>query len=100
MVLKFSQAVESRKIGEVIAAFPGLTSEEQREWEGIFARAPALHFDLAVGRTTYEERGAETELKGFIAYTPRGTSRRTVESWKRHAELGVGPEGWRIVSLR
>ena len=100
LVLKFSQAVESRKIGEVIAAFPGLTPDEQREWEGIFARAPALHFDLAVGRVTYGERGAETELKGFLAYTPRGTGRRTVESWKRRAEFGVGPEGWRIVSLR
>ena len=100
VILKFTRAVESRHIGDVIDAFPGLTPADQREWESVFARAPALHFDVTFDKVVYAERGAETDLHGFIGYTPRGTSRRHVEEWKRHAELAVGPEGWRIVRLR
>ena len=100
VILHFARAVESRRIGDVIEAFPGLTPSDQREWEGVFARAPALHFDITFDKVSWGERGAETELRGFIGYTPRGATRRHVEEWKRGAELAVGPEGWRIVRLR
>jgi serine/threonine protein kinase len=98
-ILRYSRAVESRHIGEVIAAYPGLTPDDQRGWEGLFAKAPALHFDIAVGKITFQARGADADLRGFIAYTPNGTTRRLVEPWRYHAELALGPEGWRIVRI-
>jgi len=99
-VLRYTRAVESRNIAEVIAAVPSLTPEEQRDWERLFARAPSLRFDLSIGKVSWEERGAEADLRGFIAYTPRGESRREVDSWNRRAELALGPNGWRIVRFR
>ncbi len=97
---RFSRAVETKNIAEVIAAVPSLTPEQQRGWEQLFQKAPVLRFDIAVQKVKYEERGAEADLRGFLAYTPSGTTRREVDPWNMTAELAVGPEGWRIIRLR
>ena len=96
---RFSAAVESRNIARVIAAVPSLTPEQQRDWEELFERAPALRFDISVQRVKYQERGSEADLRGFIAYTRSGSTRRIVDPWNMTADLAVGPEGWRIVRL-
>jgi serine/threonine-protein kinase len=98
-MLRFSRAVESRNIANVIAAVPSLTTAQQKEWEDLFARAPTLRFDIAVQKVKYAERGAVADLRGFIAYTPGSTTRRVVGPWNMTADLGGGPEGWRIVRL-
>jgi serine/threonine protein kinase len=99
-VLRYTRAVESRNIANVIAAVPSLTPEEQRAWEHLFTMAPSLRFDVSIGRISWEERGAEAELRGFLAYTPRGENSREVDGWNRRAELAVGPAGWRIVRFK
>jgi tRNA A-37 threonylcarbamoyl transferase component Bud32 len=99
-VLRYTRAVESRNIADVIAAVPSLTPEEQRGWEHLFTMAPTLRFDVSVGRIAWEERGAEAELRGFLAYTPRGETRREVDGWNRRAELALGPNGWRIIRFK
>jgi len=96
---RFSRAVESKNLTEVIAAVPSLTPEQQQEWERLFQRAPSLRFDIGVQKVKYEERGAEADLRGFIAYTPAGTTRRIVDPWNMTADLAVGPTGWRIIRL-
>ena len=99
LMLRFSRSVEVKSIAEVIAVAPSLTPEQQQEWERLFGRAPTLRFDIAVQKIQYEERGAEADLRGFLAYTPRGTTRRVVDPWNMTADLALGPDGWRIIRL-
>jgi serine/threonine-protein kinase len=102
VVERFRRAIESGRVDELVSGFPTLTDRQQRDFEGLFARAEGLQVELVAERTKIDvgDRNAEVQLKGFFRYRQREGGANKLDDYRKKMNLAFGPTGWRVTQIR
>src|SRR5881409_3366694 len=96
----YARALESRDVGQVRRAYPGLTSGQQQSWQDFFQSVRNLKASLTVTAVHLSGLTAEAIVSGIYEYDNArtgGAERRPVTF---RALLGVDSGGWRLTTIR
>ena len=100
LALDFAAAFERKRIDLLRQVYPGMTTQQQQEWNQVFTSARDLRMQLGVTsvQATGESQG-QALLEGSYEYRDlnSGAPVRQNVSWT--ATLTDTPSGWRITSL-
>jgi serine/threonine protein kinase len=98
-VQAYARAIESRDIGTLRRVYPGLTSEQQRNFEQFFKIARSINVTLRLANVESSGSSAEGRLEGSYEFvTNEGRTERQSVAWAvtfRH-----DGSAWRLVSAR
>jgi hypothetical protein len=98
-VQAYARAIESRDIGTLRRVYPGLTSEQQRNFEQFFKIARSINVTLRIANVESSGSSAEGRLEGSYEFvTNEGRTERQSVAWAvtfRH-----DGSAWRLVSAR
>jgi hypothetical protein len=99
-IAEFERAIESRQVASLLRAYPGLTADEQGEYEQLFREASRIRLVLNVERVRIDGPSAEVRIKGKRFIVLRRTGERQAGDFDHKAHLAYGPTGWRITEIR
>ncbi|HEY4735183.1 MAG TPA: protein kinase [Gemmatimonadaceae bacterium] len=98
-VQAYARAIESRDVGAVRRAYPGLTSGQQRGFEDFFQSTRSINVTFRVTSVEVTGSSADARLVGAYEYvTTTGQSKRDPVSLT--ATLRHDGGQWRLVSIR
>ena len=98
-VQAYARAIESRDIGAVRRAYPGITSEQARGFEQFFQSARSIDVTFRVTDVETTGNSADARLVGTYQYTTAdGKSERQPVSFS--ASLRYDGSSWRLTSVR
>ena len=98
-VQAYARAIESRDIGAVRRAYPGITSDQARGFEQFFQSARSINVTFRVTDVETSGNSADARLVGTYQYmTADGKSERQPVSFS--ASLRYDGSSWRLTSVR
>lgn len=98
-VAAYARAIESRDIGAVRRAYPGITSEQARGFEQFFEASRSIDVTFRVADLQTNGNSAEARLVGTYEYvTTTGKTERQQVSFG--ATLRYEGSSWRLTSVR
>jgi len=100
VVADYAVALESRDIGQVRHAYPGLTATQQGSWQTFFDRVRNLKANLSVASMSVADASAEATVSGVYEYDNASTGRAERRPVTFHATLARDANGWRITAIR
>src|SRR5438552_18934220 len=95
-----ARALESRDVGQVRRAYPGLTSGQQQSWQDFFASVRNLKAGLTVTAVHLSGLTAEAIVSGVYEYDNATTGRAERRPVTFRAVLAVDSSGWRLTTIR
>jgi hypothetical protein len=100
VIAAYGRALESRDLGEVRRAYPGLTPAQQDGWKQFFQSVRRLKASLTVTALSVVGGTAEAVVSGVYEYENATTGRveRRPETFR--AILAAEPAGWRLTTVR
>ncbi len=96
----YARALESRDVGQVRRAYPGLTSAQQQSWQDFFASVRNLKAGLTVTAVHLSGLTAEAIVSGVYEYDNATTGRAERRPVTFRAVLAVDSSGWRLTTIR
>ncbi len=96
----YARALESRDVGQVRRAYPGLTSSQQQSWQDFFQSVRNLKAGLTVTAVRLSGLTAETVVSGVYEYDNATTGRAERRPVTFRAILVVDSSGWRLTTIR
>src|SRR5882724_5422813 len=96
----YARALESRDVGQVRRAYPGLTSAQQQSWQDFFKSTRNLKAGLTVTAVHLSGLTAEAIVSGTYEYDNASTGRAERRPVTFRAVLVVDPGGWRLTTIR
>src|SRR5437016_6140560 len=96
----YARALESRDVGQVRRAYPGLTSPQQQSWQDFFQSVRNLKAGLTVTAVRLSGLTAETIVTGVYEYDNATTGRAERRPVTFRAILAVDSGGWRLTAIR
>jgi len=96
----YARALESRDVGQVRRAYPGLTSPQQQSWQDFFQSVRNLKAGLTVTAVRLSGLTAETVVSGVYEYDNATTGRAERRPVTFRAILVVDSSGWRLTTIR
>jgi serine/threonine protein kinase len=96
----YARALESRDVGQVRRAYPGLTSAQQQSWQDFFQSVRNLKAGLTVTAVRLAGLSAEAIVSGVYEYDNATTGRGERRPVTFRAVLVVDPGGWRLTTIR
>jgi len=96
----YARALESRDVGQVQRAYPGLTSAQQQSWQDFFKSTRNLKAGLTVTAVHLSGLTAEAIVSGTYEYDNASTGRAERRPVTFRAVLVVNPGGWRLTTIR
>src|SRR6059036_1330404 len=96
----YARALESRDVGQVRRAYPGLTSPQQQSWQDFFQSVRNLKAGLTVTAVRLSGLTAETIVTGVYEYDNATTGRAERRPVTFRAILVVDSSGWRLTTIR
>src|SRR5437879_4723173 len=96
----YARALESRDVGQVRRAYPGLTSPQQQSWQDFFQSVRNLKAGLTVTAVRLSGLTAETIVSGVYEYDNATTGRAERRPVTFRAILAVDSGGWRLTAIR
>ena len=96
----YARALESRDVGQVRRAYPGLTSSQQQSWQDFFQSVRNLKAGLTVTAVRLSGLTAETVVSGVYEYDNATTGRAERRPVTFRAILVVDSAGWRLTTIR
>src|SRR6266700_1045009 len=96
----YARALESRDVGQVRRAYPGLTSPQQQSWQDFFQSVRNLKAGLTVTAVRLSGLTAETVVSGVYEYDNATTGRAERRPVTFRAILLVDSSGWRLTTIR
>lgn len=96
----YARAIESRDLTRLRDAYPEMTAQQQRAWEGFFDTVRELKATLAVERLDVTGTTAQIRVGGSYEYLNRSIGRVERSPVTFRATLERGPDGWRLRSIR
>src|SRR5947207_2812723 len=96
----YARALESRDVGQVRRAYPGLTSAQQQSWQDFFASVRNLKAGLTVTAVHLSGLTAEAIVSGVYEYDNATTGRAERRPVTFRAVLAVDSRGWRLTAIR
>jgi serine/threonine protein kinase len=97
---EYARALESRDVGQVRRAYPGLTSAQQQSWKDFFASVRHLKAGLTVTAVHLAGVTAEAIVSGVYEYDNATTGRAERRQVTFRAMLVGDPGGWRLTNIR
>ena len=99
VIAAYGGALETRDIGKVRLAYPGLTAAQQQGWADLFRAARTLKASLTV--TALDVRGslADATVSGIYEFDNTTTGRLERRPVTFHATLVADPSGWRLSAI-
>ena len=98
-VAAYARAIESRDIGAVRRAYPGMTSDQARGFEQFFQAARSINVTFRVTNVEVSGNAADATLTGTYEYvTSEGRSERQPVSFS--ASLRNDGSSWQLRSVR
>ena len=98
VVAAYARAIESRDIGAVRRAYPGLTSDQARGFEQFFESARSINVTFRVVGLETSGNSADARLVGTYEYVSGSRTERQPVSFA--AALRNDGSSWRLVSVR
>ena len=98
-VLAYGRALESGNIAQVRQAYPGLTSQQERNWRDFFQLAQNLRVSLGVTSLQHSTDAGEAIVTGAFEYRNTQTRRDVRQPVNFRAQLELSADGWRIRSI-
>jgi len=96
----YARALESRDVGQVRRAYPGLTSSQQQSWQDFFQSVRNLKAALTVTAVHLSGPTAEAIVSGIYEYDNATTGRAERRPVTFRAILAVDAGGWRLTTIR
>ena len=96
----YARALESRDVGQVRRAYPGLTAAQQQSWQDFFQSTRKLKAGLTVTAVHLSGLMAEAIVSGVYEYDNATTGRAERQPVTFRAVLVVDPGGWRLTTIR
>jgi hypothetical protein len=96
----YARALESRDVGQVRRAYPGITSGQQQSWQDFFQSVRHLKAGLTVTAVHLAGLTAEAIVSGTYEYDNATTGRAERRPVTFRAILVVDPGGWRLTTIR
>ncbi|HYU89935.1 MAG TPA: serine/threonine-protein kinase [Gemmatimonadales bacterium] len=96
----YARALESRDVGQVRRAYPGLTSAQQQSWQDFFRSTRNLKAGLTVTAVHLSGLTAEAIVSGLYEYDNASTGRAERRPVTFRAVLVVDSGGWRLTTIR
>ena len=96
----YARALESRDVGQVRRAYPGLTSAQQQSWHDFFQSTRNLKAGLTVTAVHLSGLTAEAIVSGLYEYDNASTGRAERRPVTFRAVLVVDPGGWQLTTIR
>ena len=96
----YARALESRDVGQVRRAYPGLTSAQQQSWQDFFQSVRNLKAGLTVTAVHLSGLTAEAIVSGVYEYDNATTGRAERRPVTFRAVLAVDSSGWRLTTIR
>ena len=98
-VASYARAIESRDIGAVRRAYPGITSDQSRGFQQFFQSARSINVTFRIADLDTSGSSAEARLIGTYEYVSSdGKTERQPVSF--NASLRNDGSGWRLTSVR
>ena len=98
-VQAYARAIEARDIGALRRVYPGLTSEQQRNFEQFFRSTRSINVTLRVANVEGSSTAADARLDGSYEFvTLEGRTERQAVSWAVTFRHDGG--SWRLASVR
>ena len=98
VVSAYARAIESRDLGAVRRAYPGLTSEQARGFEQFFESARSINVTFRIVGLEASGNSADARLVGTYEYVSGARTERQPVSFA--ASLRNDGSSWRLVSVR
>jgi serine/threonine protein kinase len=100
VIADYATALESRDIGQVRQAYPGMTATQQGSWQTFFDRVRNLKANLSVASLNVADATAEATVSGVYEYDNASTGRAERRPVTFHATLARDANGWRLTAIR
>jgi len=97
---EYARALESRDMGQVRRAYPGLTSGQQQSWQDFFQSVRHLKAGLTVTAVHLSGLTAEAIVSGIYEYDNARTGVTERRPVTFRAILLVDAGGWRLTTIR
>jgi hypothetical protein len=98
---RYARAIEEKRVDKLKAAYPGLTSDQQKGWEtGVFAVANAIKATVTYNDVLMLKDGAEVDFILTLAYDYQGSQGASIPPMKQHAFLEESEGVWRIKAIK
>lgn len=100
VIAEYARALESRDLGRVRRAYPGLTPAQQQGWEDFFRAVRNLKANLTVTTINVASGSADVVVTGVYEYENATTGRAERRPVTFRATLVSEPAGWRLSAIR
>ncbi len=100
VIASYAAALESRDIGQVRSAYPGLSTAQQGSWQTFFDRVRNLKASLSVASLSVTDASADAIVNGVYEYDNASTGRAERRPVTFRATLQRDASGWRITAIR
>src|SRR5438046_185204 len=100
VIADYARALESRDLGEVRRAYPGLTPAQQQGWKEFFQSVRALRVSLTVTALNVAGGTADAVVSGVYEYQNATTGRAERRPATFRVTLVGEPSGWRLSAIR
>ena len=99
VIAAYGRALETRDIGKVRLAYPGLTAAQQQGWEDLFRAARTLKASLTVSALDVRGSVADATVSGIYEFDNTTTGRQERRPATFHATLVADSSGWRLSAI-
>lgn len=98
-IAAFARALESREIGQVRRAYPGLSAQQQHVWEDFFKAVRNLKANLSVGNVDVKDTTAEALVSGVYEFDNATTGRLERTRVTFRASFVSDSGAWRLSTI-
>jgi serine/threonine-protein kinase len=100
VIADYARALESRDLGQVRRAYPGLTAAQQQGWQEFFRSVRRLRASLTVTTLNVASGTADVIVSGVYEYENATTGRAERRPATFRATLVADSGGWRLSAIR
>jgi hypothetical protein len=100
VIAEYARALESRDLGQVRRAYPGLTAAQQQGWQEFFRSVRKLNASLTVTTLNVAGGTADVIVSGVYEYENATTGRAERRPATFRATLVADSGGWRLSAIR
>jgi serine/threonine-protein kinase len=98
---RYARAIESKRVDKLKEAYPGLTADQQKDWEtGVFAIANAIRATVTYDDVTMFRDGAKVLFTLKLGYDYQGSQGASIPPMKQQAFLKETESGWVILEIK
>jgi hypothetical protein len=101
VIAAYATAIQSRNVADIRRAYPGLTSQQQQQWDGFYRIARNFRATLRIENLSVTGATAAAAIGAVYEFENSSNGRAERQALRLQAQLARGADGgWRIESIR